>query len=107
MAIVIQDELNKINLPPETIEQAIIQIIEALRLAGADAVYLFGSMTEGDTHPDSDIDLAVSGLPPEQYFPVLGQALLISPRPLDLIDLDEDTEFTHYLKEKGKLYRVG
>jgi len=37
---------------------------------------------------------------------VLGQAHRIIGRSLDLIDLDEESLFTKYLKEKGKLFRV-
>jgi hypothetical protein len=28
-------------------------------------------------------------------------------RPVDLIDLDQDTDFTRYLRQEGELLRVG
>jgi hypothetical protein len=36
----------------------------------------------------------------------MGQILFVLPRPLDLVDLDVDTLFTRYLKQKGNLHRV-
>ena len=53
-----KDEMRKL------IEKAAV----ALKEAGAHEVYLFGSQARGNIHEESDIDLAVSGLPPEKYF---------------------------------------
>lgn len=79
----------------------------ALRAAGAREVYLFGSAASGDLREDSDIDLAVAGLPPERFFEALGDAADILGRPLDLVDLDEATPFARYLREEEELQRVG
>jgi len=57
--------------------------------------------------PDSDIDLAVSGLPPERFFKAMAQVAGVVRGPLDLVDLDESSPFTRYLQEEGKLERVG
>ena len=92
-------------LSPELI-RAIDQAAGILEAAGADAVYLFGSMSEGSLSSHSDMDLAVTGLPPNKFFQIMGQILFVSPRPLDLVDLDVDTPFTRYLKQKGRLHRV-
>ncbi len=54
----------------------------------------------------SDVDLAVSGLPPASFYHVVGLLSGVLRRPLDLVDLDEPTPFTGYLKRKGKLRRV-
>jgi len=78
----------------------------ALKEAGAREVYLFGSAAKGTVRDDSDIDLAVSGLPPEVFFKAMGKAGDILQRPLDLIDLDEDNPFTRYLKEEKELVRI-
>jgi predicted nucleotidyltransferase len=78
----------------------------ALKEFGAQEVYVFGSAADGTMHEDSDIDLAVSGLPPEVFFRAMAQARGALGRELDLIDLDEETLFTEYLKKKGKLRRV-
>jgi predicted nucleotidyltransferase len=79
----------------------------ALRAAGAKEVYIFGSASKGNMRPNSDVDMAVSGLPPEVFFRVMAAAHDALGRPLDLVDLDEDNTFTQYLKAKGELLRVG
>jgi predicted nucleotidyltransferase len=73
---------------------------------GAREVYLFGSSASGAAGSGSDVDMAVSGLPPQFFFRAMSRACDILRRPLDLVDLDEDTLFSHYLKEKGELLRV-
>ena len=91
-------------------EQELDQRIEAaaavLKAAGAKAVYLFGSAAKGRLNPESDVDLAVTGLKPANFFRAMGQAEDVLQRTLDLIDLDIETPFTHYLKQKGQLKRV-
>jgi predicted nucleotidyltransferase len=41
---------------------------DILKAFGAREVYVFGSATHGSLRPDSDVDLAVSGLPPAVFF---------------------------------------
>ena len=78
----------------------------ALRAAGAREVYVFGSAANGNLREDSDIDLAVSGLPPEVFFRAMARASRAAGRPIDLINLDRDNPFTRFLKEEGQLQRV-
>lgn len=87
-------------------KQLIERAAAVLRAAGAREVYVFGSVLTGQIREGSDIDMAVSGLPPEVFFRAMGQAHSILGRPLDLIDLDEHNLFTEYLRKKGKLHRV-
>ena len=91
----------------DEIQMRISRAAEALRAFGAREVYLFGSAASGTSREESDIDLAVSGLPPEKFFKAMGAARRILHRPLDLVDLDEINPFTQYLKEEGELQRVG
>lgn len=79
----------------------------ALKAAGAREVYVFGSASKGKLRPNSDVDMAVSGLPPEVFFRAMAAAHDALGRPLDLVDLDDDNAFTRYLKEEGELQRVG
>lgn len=80
---------------------------QALIAAGAREVFLFGSAALGSAREDSDIDLAVTGLPGGIFFQAMGEAGDILQCPFDLVDLDEDNAFTRYLKEEGELVRVG
>ena len=79
----------------------------ALKAAGAKEVYVFGSASKGQMRPYSDVDMAVSGLPPEVFFRAMAKASRALGRPVDLIDLDQDNPFTRYLREEGELQRVG
>ncbi|MGI8835124.1 MAG: nucleotidyltransferase family protein [Pyrinomonadaceae bacterium] len=79
----------------------------SLKSSGAKAVYIFGSAARLGVHEGSDFDFAVSGLPPANFFKALSAASRVLDRPMDLIDLDEETPFTRYLKAEGELLRVG
>jgi len=91
----------------EDIERRIEEVVASLKAAGAREVYLFGSAAAGRLHEQSDLDLAVSGLPPEMFFCALARAANLLRRPVDLIDLDEESAFASYLKREGELRRVG
>ena len=88
-------------------ERLLGEAIAALKAAGAREVYVFGSAAKGELRENSDVDMAVSGPPPEVFFRAMAAAHDALGRPLDLVDLDEDNPFTRYLKEEGELQRVG
>jgi len=90
-----------------SIEIQIQRATAVLKAAGAREVYVFGSAASEKMRSDSDVDIAVSGLPPEIFFRAMSDAERALGRPLDLIDLDEDNPFTRYLKSEGELLRVG
>lgn len=73
---------------------------------GAREVYVFGSVAVGRAHEGSDLDLAVAGLPPERFFSTLARLENLFDRSVDLVDLDDASPFTEYLKTKGGLRRV-
>ena len=55
-----------------------------------EAVYLFGSLVWRNIHSrDTDIDLAVSGLPPERYLEAVAYLDQESNFPVDLVDLNK------------------
>lgn len=91
------------------LENRIRLAAEALKSCGAREVYVFGSACSENMRPDSDVDLAVAGLPPEEFFTAMSQASDVLGRDiqLDLVDLDTPNLFTEYLKSKGKLQLVG
>lgn len=90
----------------DELEILIQKAAEVLKSFGATDVYLFGSVAKGTNKEHSDIDLAVSGLPPRVFFKAMGTALNVMKREFDLIDLDEKTPFVDYLKSHGELQRV-
>lgn len=90
----------------DELREAVGRAAAVLREFGARAVYVFGSAASGRMRRGSDVDLAVSGLPPQVFFRAMGLAHDALGRELDLVDLDEDTPFTRYLREEGELQRV-
>ena len=77
-----------------------------LRALGATEVFVFGSATRGELQPDSDIDLAVSGLPSKIYFSATSKVSDLLGRPVDLVDLDDPTPLVRHLLGSGELVRV-
>lgn len=90
----------------EQTTRRIEQAAAVLKEAGAQEVYLFGSAAHGEVQEDSDIDFAVSGLPPQRFFSAMACAEAVLQRPLDLIDLDLPTPFARHLRAEGELCRV-
>lgn len=97
----------KVKAMTDDLKRRIERAAEALRAAGAKEVYLFGSAAGDRLDEESDVDLAVSGLPPRRYLEALGAAIDILQRPVDLVDLDQNTPFSQHLKQEGELVRVG
>lgn len=87
--------------------EAVLVAAKLLLSMGASHVYIFGSAATGELRPDSDIDIAVSGLPARVYFSAASKASDILHRPADLVDLDDDTPLARYLLGSGELVRVG
>jgi len=74
---------------------------------GASQVFLFGFAVKGRLRPNSDIDMAVSGLPPRVCFSAISKASDLIGRPVDLVDLDDESGLVRYLRSSGELVRVG
>jgi predicted nucleotidyltransferase len=94
-------------MEPDVIENdRLLAAANLLRGMGASDVFVFGSASKGKLRPESDLDLAVSGLPPRLYFSAVSKASLLVGRPVDLVDLDDDTPLVRYLLHSGELVRV-
>jgi predicted nucleotidyltransferase len=97
-------------MKPESDDELKILIDKAaaiLRAYGAREVYAFGSAQTGDFDAErSDIDLAVRGIPPGNFYSAVGEALCSIDRDIDVIDLDAGTAFGKYLEEHRELTRV-
>ena len=57
-------------------------------------------------HPESDIDLAVRGCPPQRFFHLLGRLMINLEHRVDLVDLDVPTPFVEALLARGTLVRL-
>jgi predicted nucleotidyltransferase len=77
-----------------------------LRSMGASDVFVFGSFVRNELRPESDIDIAVSGLPPKVYFSAVSKVSDVVGRPVDLVDLDDETPLVRHLVASGELILV-
>ena len=87
-------------------EKAVMAAANLLRGLGATQVFIFGSAAKGEMRPDSDVDLAVTGLPSQVYLSAISKASDLLGRPVDLVDLDDPTPLVRYLLGSGELVRV-
>ena len=82
-------------------DKSLLAAANLLQKMGATQVYVFGSLTKNSLRPDSDIDIAVRGLPPNVYFAAVSQASDILHRNVDLVDLDDRTPLVLHLISSG------
>jgi len=80
--------------------------VDILLRHGAQEVYLFGSHARGDANQESDLDLAIRGMPPEHFYRAVGEVCSALSIPADIVDLDESSPALDYLKEHGDFLRV-
>ena len=65
-------------------------------------VLLFGSCLDA-TRESRDIDIAVEGISPEDFFKYYGDLMLKLSKPIDVIDLSERSKFTKLIRQEGVL----
>jgi len=75
-------------------------ILQLARRFGVEKVFLFSSAADSQKE-SADIDLAVQGIPPEQFFDLYGELILAFSKPVDLIDLSQNTKFNALVKREA------
>jgi len=79
-------------------------IIDIARRYDVGQILLFGSGAD-QKREAKDIDLAVEGVQPEQFFSFYGELLFALSKPVDLINLSNDTKFNRLVYREGiRLY---
>jgi len=68
----------------------------------AKRVLLFGSSADPDKE-GRDIDIAVEGIAPREFFDYYGDLMLKLSKPVDVIDLSEKSKFVALVKKEGVL----
>jgi len=87
----------------ETLDKELEKIVTISREFGAKKVVLFGSCIS-DIDSARDIDIAVSGVKPRDFFKFYGKVSMIIDDEVDLIDLDDVREHLRKrILSKGKL----
>jgi len=66
----------------------------------AKRVILFGSSLD-NTKESHDIDIAVEGVSPKDFFKYYGDLLLKLSKPIDVIDLSETSKFVKLIIQEG------
>lgn len=91
---------------PQVYEENLMRAVNILKEGGCTEIYLFGSLAIGKAHQKSDMDLAVRGCPPGNFFPLLGKLLVTLDYAVDLVDLDKNLAFAHFLEQEKELQRI-
>lgn len=78
-----------------------------LKNEGCKSIFLFGSMVSGKIHENSDIDIGISGLPPQKYLGVYAQLDKEISSKVDLVDFDTNKEFYSLLDSIGEVVTIG
>jgi predicted nucleotidyltransferase len=94
------------NTIPELFLPHVNRAAEILKDAGCHECFIFGSIAEGRSTAESDIDIAIRGLPPEKFFAVYGQLSRQVPLEIDLVDLDDGSRFSQKLVSREAMLRV-
>jgi predicted nucleotidyltransferase len=63
------------------------------------SVYIFGSSVLNDDY--RDIDIAVKNINPDVFFKFYGELMLQMPKPVDVINLDNENAFTRIIEEEA------
>ncbi len=77
-------------------------IVEVSARYNAKRVLLFGSCTDPGKK-NRDIDIAVDGVPPRDFFSFYGDLILALSKPVDVVDLTVASKFTELIRQEGVL----
>ena len=100
-------EASDLKSVPAEVRRDVAHGVAILKKGGCRQVYILGSVAEDRFGADSDIDFAVRGCPPDQFFKLQGRLLMALDRSADLIDLDVDAESAAFLEREAVLLHVG
>lgn len=87
------------------VEQRLSDIVRRLvDTFGVTKVVLFGSLLTGELHDGSDLDLAVKGLAPAEYWRAIDVATETAGIPVDLVRLEEARDsLTERIQREGRV----
>jgi predicted nucleotidyltransferase len=92
---------------PLKYQEDIKKATNLLKNEGCKSVFLFGSMVTGKIHDESDIDIGISGLSPQNFFRVYAHLDKEVKNKIDLVDFDENNEFYSLLNSIGEVVKIG
>lgn len=87
----------------QRVRVALPRVREILASYQTHEAYLFGSIASKTPRPESDVDLAVKGCPPQDFFRLSSELERAFDMPLDLVDLDLAPEaVARAIREEGE-----
>ncbi len=94
-----------LEIPKEYMKE-INKIIWIIKEEGCQEAYIFGSLARGEQTNSSDIDIAVKGMKPDKFFKVYGKLISSIEHNVDLVDIDDGSDFSKLIMAKGEMMRV-
>jgi len=91
----------------ESAKKDLEKAAQILKEFGAKEIFVFGSQADGTATKRSDLDLAVSGIPPEKFYKACGRVIMSIDHEVHIVDLDSSSPFIDYLKSSGEMRIVG
>ena len=92
---------------PVKYQEDIRKATNLLKNEGCKTVFLFGSLVTGKIHEDSDIDIGISGLPPQKYLKVYAKLDREVSSKVDLVDFDTNEDLYSLLDSIGEVVAIG
>jgi len=74
-------------------------LIEGAKKYNIGSLYIFGSSILNDDY--NDIDVAVKNIKPEIFFKFYGELMLQMPKPVDVVNLDNENPFTRIIEQEA------
>jgi predicted nucleotidyltransferase len=96
----------ELNIPPKYRQDVELAAL-FLKREGCQAVYLFGSLVTGTSHENSDIDIGIRGLPPENFLRVYSKLDDTLSNTVDLVDFDLNDKLYNLLSSLGEVVKIG
>lgn len=97
----------KLSNLPLSYRNDINKAIQILKENGAKKVFIFGSIASGNFNENYDIDIAIRGIKPKDFYKLASILMFELQNEFDLIDLDDkENRFSQMLLKKGNLLKV-
>jgi len=94
---------SKTTMKKEVFETELKKIVSISKEFGAKKVLLFGSCLE-DIESAQDIDIAIGGITPKEFFKYYGKVSMVVDDEVDIVDLDDVREhFYKRILSKGRV----
>ena len=104
--VIPQDDVAANMVIPEDFKEDVDLALGYLRTLAVAEMYLFGSVVHGTQTAASDLDIAVRGIDPLDFFLAVAELQGLLAHGIDLINLDFRDEFTEQLELSGELQRI-